>query len=99
MLDEHLDPPEDTPLNYLDNLPANISKRKDIGLLEFDGRKVLISGVELYDWIMKENYSVHSAGMISANYAVIAMHDGNEIWDATFLFIAETYEIHCDKGK
>jgi hypothetical protein len=48
---------------------------------------------------MQENYEVHSAGMISANYAVIAMHDENEIWDATFLFIAETYEINCENKR
>jgi len=93
MLDEHLNEPDQAPLHCMDRMPKYITRLKENGILEFDNKTVILTGEDLYDWILNENLNVQSVFISAEKSFVLKLHDHSSVWDATFYVNDEPVEL------
>jgi hypothetical protein len=93
MLDEHLNEPDQAPLHCMDCLPPMITEINENGILEFDNKRVILRGDQLFDWIDGENLNVHSVVIEATKSFTVVIHDKSEAWDATFYVNDEPVEL------
>jgi len=93
MLDEHLNEPDQAPLRCLNCLPLMLHDITENGILEFDNKRVILKGDQIFEWLTNENFKVHSVLFDASESFTLKIHDDSDVWEATFYVPDEPVEL------
>jgi hypothetical protein len=93
MLDEHLNEPDQAPLRSLSCLPLALHNISENGILEFDSKRVILKGDQIFEWLTNENFKVHVVWYVATKSFILKIHDDSDAWEATFYVPDEPVEL------